>query len=160
MKKIFLAGAFLLFSLYSSGQGDDRYSQDVLRRHAVYTNLGFLSLDLNYERKLLTFEKGYLFGRVGAGYWADWAILGANVKFHLSYISGKKNSHLEFDLGVRYRGEFVYSSFIKPGGFTNGDMLPIVNIGYRFQKPGRPFVFRVGVGTESIFYLSIGRAII
>ena len=159
MKKILIAFAFLFLSLYSSAQ-DDRYSPEVLRHHAVYTNLGFLSLDLNYEHKLFTYEKGYLFGRVGAGYWADWAILGANFKFHLSYISGKKNSHLEFDVGARYKGEFVYSSFIKPGGFSNGDILPIVNIGYRFQKPGRPFVFRVGVGTESIFYLSIGRAII
>jgi len=159
MKKLLLAGIFLILSLHSFGQGD-RYSPDVLRRDAFYVNVGFLSIDLNYERKIMTYEKGYLFGRVGAGYWAGWAILGANFKFHLSYIYGKKNSHLEFNLGARYKGEFVHTSYNEPGGFSDGDMLPIVNIGYRYQKPGRPFVFRAGIGTESVFYLSIGTSII
>ena len=159
MKKILIAIAFLFLSFYSSGQ-DDRYSQDVLRSQTIYANLGFLSLDLNYEHKLMTFDNGYLFGRFGLGYWVDWAILGGNAKFSLSYITGKKNSHLEFGLGARYKGEFVHSDFIDTGGFSKGDMLPIVNVGYRFQKPGRPFVFRIGIGTESIFYLSIGTSII
>ena len=160
MNRIVLLFVILLITFSSLFAQSDKYSSDVLRRHAVYLNVGFLSLDANYEHKLMTYEKGFLFGRVGFGYWADWAILRSDMKFHLSYISGKKKSHLELDVGLMFKGEFNRSSLFDAGGFYKSNLIPILNIGYRFQIPGRPFVFRVGIGTESFFYFSFGRAII
>jgi len=159
MNRILILFAFLILSFSSLFSQSDKYFSTVLHRHAVYLNVGLFSLDANYEHKLMTYDKGYLFGRVGFGYWADWAVLGSDVKFHLSYISGKKKSHLEFDVGLMFKGEFERIDIVNAGGFSRSNLIPILNIGYRYQMPGRPIVFRIGIGTESIFYFSLGRAI-
>ena len=73
------------------------------------------------------------YGRVGAGYGANLLIHGAESCGGLGAITmltGKKNNHFELNAGAFIIEEGIY--------FT----IPILNIGYRLQKPSGGFVFR------------------
>ena len=62
-------------------------------------------------------------------------------------LTGKKKNHFEFDYGI------MYSRAIDPS------VLPIVNLGYRYQDfENTGFILRLGMGLEQIgFYLSMGK---
>ncbi len=72
---------------------------------------------------------------------------------------GKKNSFLEFGLGVRCLDGTETVTSALTGGTKNHDyqeFIPAFTLGYRFQKPGENFIFRSGIGYPELYYLSLG----
>jgi len=61
------------------------------------------------------------------------------------FLTGKKNSHMEIAIG--------YVSF-SDSGFYDSNLG--FELGYRFQKPGEKFLFRIGSGMPTILFVSIG----
>ena len=60
----------------------------------------------------------------------------------VSLWTGQGNHHFEAKAGIvagRFQGDFFY---------TNA--LPVLTVGYRFQKPGEPFFFRADLGVGGI----------
>lgn len=64
----------------------------------------------------------------------------------LTVLTGKGNNHFEFGAGA---------DFIK-AKYEDWQIAPVVNLGYRFQKPGGDYIFRTGTGFPELLYLSVG----
>ncbi len=111
---------------------------------------------LNYERLFSSGEKVSWYGRLGGG----WGFNGIGGLFEARYgvgglgaitmLTGNKNEHFELNLGafVGYENEFYN------GGYF---LFPILNIGYRYQKPIGGFIFRINAGFPSLG-ISLGYA--
>ena len=78
----------------------------------------------------------YMIGDVGGG-----LTEGIQIPISLVYLSGKKNHHFETDLGIRT---------IFPKDDYNVLGYPILNIGYRYQRPGNGVLFKTLIGTDGI----------
>ena len=81
----------------------------------------------------------------------EWKIMDKNgisvvASFHA--LTGKKVMHIEYGLGLTYL----------PGGATDWILFPSPNLGVRYQKPGKSFVLRTGIGFPEIAYVSAGYA--
>ena len=125
------------------------------------TALYFGVVNGNYERifsqKKTGFFKSYLM-RYGFGWYESYGSPGYNVIAGISGLSGLQKAHFELNLGV--------AAMFNWDGFHDEDsidrilgktlIIPAGAIGYRFQKPGGHFVFRVGAGFPETFYLSFG----
>ena len=114
---------------------------------------------LNVEARLLSSlsEKFHLYARAGLGY-VDVASLplctGATAFggiLGLTMLSGKGNNHFEAHVGT-YLGSFENKQ--TEGPFFNlcrdksgSRVIPLIDLGYRYQKPGSGFIFRARVGT-------------
>ncbi len=85
----------------------------------------------------------YMIGDVGGG-----LTEGIQIPISLVYLSGKKNHHFEADLGIR-------TIFPKENYHLLG--YPILNIGYRYQRPGHGVLFKTLVGTDGLT-LGVGYA--
>ncbi len=64
----------------------------------------------------------------------------------ITILTSKGNNHFEFGAGA---------DFIKEK-YTDWQIVPAVNFGYRFQKPGGDYVFRTGTGFPELLYLGAG----
>jgi len=77
----------------------------------------------------------------------------------LGMLIGKRNSYLEFTAGVVYfNGEETQTSMLSGKEITSDykEINPAVTLGYRYQKPGDHFVFRVGAGWPDLVHISLG----
>ena len=96
------------------------------------------------------------YGRIGGGYGASLAdgfdgSYGFGGLCAITMITGKKNKHFEFNAGAFLGYEPTLQSAIVRRDITYEPfLLPILNIGYRYQKTGSGFVFRANVGFPSI----------
>ena len=127
---------------------------------------------INYERRILRFGKessACIFLRTGFGYWFDWlsggpaGIISANMVFF------KRASHLEAGLGAVALYDQKYYKLINENGMNPDDVFPskldctifnpAINLGYRYQEPGKKFLFRIGLSyPEGPVYLGLGIA--
>jgi hypothetical protein len=132
-----------------------------LKKNSIYGTAGILIEDMygnitgNYERILVAFPKSFIQSiqmRVGAGPWVAWMSDGVNFFSVMSLLMGRSNSHIETGMGVL----FTYHPDTKQWAPIVNDRHIAGNIGYRYQKPGGWFVFRVGLGWPEGIYLSLG----
>jgi hypothetical protein len=120
--------------------------------NTIYATVGFALMygaaNVNYERMIWKSQDQFvqaLWLRVGVGAYVAWGDEGINYVVTLNALTGKRNAHLEFGLGV--------TSF---GGDDFPSIFPAGALGYRFQKPKGHFIFRIGVGWPESIYLSFG----
>ena len=117
-------------------------AQSELSRVNLYTQFGagaVLEGTINAEIRLYSGNKVTWYGKVGGGFGG--IVLGPIGPIGLAAITmltGKTNNHFELNGGV----------FI---GKDNGMFyLPILDLGYRYQKPDGGFLFKAKVGIFSI----------
>ncbi len=141
----------------------NEFSKNVVGVDAGLLYVGFLGVvnsSVNYERRIFSANvlSGYM--RLGTGYFvvgaSDTGYGGIQVPLSLNLITGKNNNHFELDLGCRA----VFD--IKNDGidyYENEKVIPypILNIGYRYQKPSSGFIFKSLIGLDGIT-LGIGYA--
>lgn len=124
--------------------------QQQLRKNNVYLDATiaiFTQVSINYERQIHSGEKVTWYGRFGVGEAAQLSgESGAGGLGAITMLTGKKNGHLELNIGA-FVGKNLNNTF----------MHPLINIGYRYQKPKGGFIFRANVGIIGVG-LSLGYA--
>ena len=127
---------------------DLKEKESLLNKNNIYGegHIGIFSqIVLNYERKVFSYKSLSCYGRLGAGYGVNLydglfdAVGGVGGLGALTMLTGKKKHHFELNAGA----------FI---GDENGNkfIFPLLNFGYRYQKPGIDRIFRVNVGIISL----------
>ena len=141
MKKLFTI--LILIPVLLTGQNEPNTKID-LAKNNIYAeaHLGlYTQIVMNYEKQFKIGEKVSWYGRIGAGFGADiafdggegWGGLGA-----ITMLTGKKNNHFELNAGAFITEEGIFFP------------VPILNFGYRYQKPEGGFIFRANAGIISL----------
>ena len=163
MKKLLTILMLIPVQLFGQNEPDTKID---LTKNNIYAeaHVGIISqLVMNYERQIYSGKKVSWYGRVGAGYglfvhdafYIDdgWGGLGT-----ITMLTGKYNNHFEMNAGafIGNKGEGI---IINDGGYkvSSAFISPILNFGYRYQKPDGGFIFRVNAGIISLG-LSFGYA--
>jgi hypothetical protein len=134
---------------------------------AVGTYIIVLNGTVNYERMLLHLgqkKSSSLSLRAGYGKWAGWTsggnggILGANLVFF------KSASHIEAGIcaiALFDRKKYEVDLKYEPPASKKDFMIytPGINLGYKYQKPGRHEVFRIGVSYPEGVFAALGFAL-
>lgn len=164
---------FLLICLNSIGQDNNQKKE--FTNNTIYITAGTViaagGANINYERNILRVDNGFLSSlwvKAGGGVWFNWEDSGSQYSVSAIGLSGRKNNHFEYSLGVTglYNG-FSYNlgnvDYIagrrstEPTKWEYTDIWPIASLGYRYQKPNGHFVFRTGfVIPQPGFYFSLG----
>ena len=105
----------------------------------------------DYERNIFRWPGSYTNIRAGLGYFNDLQGGGREYGATMVHLIGKKNSHLEINLGIKYIVNNKENA--NPGG---KGFIPDMFVGYRYEKPGDSFVFRIGFYYPDINALAIG----
>ena len=115
----------------------------------IETQLGFYpQLVLNYEGQIASNKKVNWYCRIGGGYGANLTDFfngpeGFGGLCAITMITGKKNKHFEFNAGS-------FLGYEKTKRKNKPFLLPILNIGYRYQKPDGGFIFRANAGIVAL----------
>jgi hypothetical protein len=136
MKKLLLAILLVTVCFSADAQSSE---ENEMRKNSIYFDTGFIPgfhAFINYERSFYQGKKFFWYGRMGTGYGGflfaggGFGALGA-----VTMLTGNKNSHFELNTGLF-------------SGKEDGDAitLPIIDVGYRYQKPEGGFVFKAKVG--------------
>jgi hypothetical protein len=157
MKFLTFLISFLVFHISVSCQtNSDTSSFAGPFKNVIYGTLGVIPgivYNINYERQLTSKDTDLNTISLRLGYGASGNLNGSAKMCLLSsnFIMGKEKGHLEMDLGAAYLFDIVrYESDKKTG------IIPVFNIGYRFQKRNDQLVFRTGVGWPDCAYISLG----
>jgi hypothetical protein len=110
----------------------------------VYTSL--FEFNMNYERNIFQLPKSYTNLRLGFGLLYSSIDGGYYYNPALVHLFGKKNRHLEVDLGFKYAVQKGYSN----------SFIPDIFAGYRYEKPSGDFIFRIGVNIFTLFNIGFG----
>ena len=181
MKRTFLLLTLaVVCSLHLSAQGaqinwkkapKDQHTQlsvpdSALLKNAFHLSLGIFAQNLYYEHRIGTSRNATWHMKLGYG--INQGIFSGRSQQAIASIawigSKQKNSHLEFNAGglVRYHYESYQNNRAYQAPNTNMaefiDLSPVVYVGYRYQKPGKPFVFRLGIGAPEFLAFSFGLA--
>lgn len=157
---VFIIFLFYISICYSQGLNTD-INSNKLKKNVIYATVGvhpgefYGTLMANYERMIIEFPTTFvssIWVRVGAGPWVWWTGKGTNYVSTISLRTGRKGVHMETGLGalLTYNPESNNFHPLVHDSYLAG------NIGFRFQKPGRKFVFRTGIGWPEFLYLSLG----
>lgn len=144
MKNLILTvGFLLLISSFINAQT----AANSASKNVIYVEVGTYLLisgaSINYDFHLKSLKEGKinLYGRGGLGGTAVfYGPAGLGGLGGVTMLTGKKNHHFEASLGA-----FVGND----NGQGYGDglfVLPLLDLGYRFQKPQKGFVFRAKAG--------------
>lgn len=157
MKSILLVTLFSFFTLMLSissvsAQVKSEASMEAFRKNTFHGGLGFAGIivtaTINYERMLTqNFDRKIVatFAKVGYGTYGGWTDSGQYAFVQYGFLTGKKANHLEVSAGPL---------FCINGGELG---LPVAfGIGYRHQKPGKPFMFRTGVSFPETLHFGMG----
>jgi hypothetical protein len=112
----------------------------------INTYISLFEYNINYERKIFQLPKSFTNLRFGFGIINSSFDGGYYYNSALVHLIGKKNSHLELNLGLKYAVQ---------KGLSNS-FLPDIYAGYRYEKPSGLLIFRIGVNLYSLFNIGIG----
>jgi hypothetical protein len=125
---------------------DRKNDEAKLKKNAIYIDAGTILFtsqgSINYERQFYSGEQVSLYARVGYGAAAvafgpeGYGGIGA-----ITLLTGKKENHFEVNGGM-FVGEESYDQSIF--------ILPLLDLGYRYQKPQGGFIFRAKAGALGI----------
>ncbi len=123
-------------------------------KNSINTYVGIFEINFNYERNVLQMERGLGHLRLGVGQ-ARFVQAGEGKYINMSYVHvvGKKESHLEADIGFKY----MLTNSIDDPKFSE-EFIPDLFIGYRFQNQPRGIILRAGINYPTIINLGIGLA--
>jgi hypothetical protein len=138
MKKILLLISIVTIGFSANAQSSEK---NILSKNSIYFDAGLIPgihAFVNYERSIYQGERVSWFGRAGFGLagmiwnYAGFGGLGA-----VTMLTGKKNSHFELNAGI-FSGKDIDNS--------NSFTYPLLDVGYRYQKPDGGFVFKAKLG--------------
>lgn len=139
MKKVLLVITILTFGFTLNAQSN---GTNELSKNSVYFDTGQVPgvhAFINYERSLYQGKKVSWYGRAGFGYagflLGDGGLGGLGA---VTMLTGKRNSHFELNAGV-FTGKEIDDS-------ADSVTLPLLDVGYRYQKPNGGFLFKAKVG--------------
>jgi uncharacterized membrane protein (Fun14 family) len=138
----------------SSVYGQEKRPQEIeLNKNAFYGNVGVGGLYFTatgyYERMLTQNSKISTFVKAGVGAYALWGIGGLFTLAQYGILTGKNKHHLEIGAGPNY--------FINGDLKGTGGLLPFTaTVGWRIQKPGGNFLFRMGASWPEAVYIGLG----
>lgn len=157
MKKLTLIILFLSIFLPKTHSQKEISVATGLNNNSIQLNIGYLllygTININYERVL----KQYLwdknissFAKIGIGFFGNFGGTGGYTSAQLGILTGENKHHLEISGGVCLNvPKFGWGD--DPIGF------PIAaNVGWRIQKPGNHFIFRLGAGLPESIYFGLG----
>jgi hypothetical protein len=136
MKKRLLTILLITIGFSANAQSSE---ENGMRENSIYFDAGLMPgyhAFVNYERGFYEGKKVSWYGRMGVGYGGlifaggGFGALGA-----VTMLTGKKNSHFELSTGF-FRGKEDRDTIT----------LPIIDIGYRYQKPEGGFIFKTKIG--------------
>lgn len=155
----------LLYCTILSGISLNSISQDTMivgmtknSIHVECATLFYIGMySVNYERTIFQTTILKVNANAGIGGWY-WTTISQSYKgnysfpFSLNFLLGSGNNYFETDLGARYTAVRKGSAINKPPFF------PIINLGYRYQRPdGKRLIFRSFIGMTGIG-IGIGKA--
>ena len=119
---------------------------------AVYIGM----VALNWERTLVLKDIYRVILNTGFGGWylvpVPRQYSGISIPLSFNLLEGKGNNHFEADLGVRY------TFYNKESDEDRSPFFPIINFGYRYQRPdGTGLIFRSFIGYSGIG-IGVGKA--
>jgi hypothetical protein len=146
MKTLLLLITILTFGFTLSAQTTNT---NELSKNSVYldTGLGFRGqVSINYERQIYSSKKLTWYGRLGAGAAYKWTSdndvsLGPGGLAAITVLTGEKNHHFELNAGT-----FIVSD----SDASNSGVYPLLDAGYRYQKPDGGIVFKAKIGILGI----------
>lgn len=140
--------SFILFLFISPiyAQQNIRTAEN-FRLNSIGLYVGLIELNVNYERNIMQLPKSNSNIRAGIGYWTNLQLEGNYINAVFVHLLGKKNSHLELNLGARY----IFAKEKEDNTF-----LPDIFAGYRFEKPDGRFYFRAGLSFPGLFSIGTG----
>jgi hypothetical protein len=121
------------------------------------------SLSINYERRICSIGKRgtsfYL--RSAFGKWEVWGGSGKGGILSAIMVFSARPSHLEAGLGCSIINEKTGNNYELPPDKrvpvkSEINLLPNINVGYRYQHPSRHFFFRSGASFPEGGYMGIG----
>lgn len=135
----------LILSLFFACSVSFVSAQSEMSKVTLYTQFGAVpgvEATLNLEVRFLNREKVTWYGRAGAGLGGILiATGGAGGSASVSMITGKTNNHFELNGGI----------FIGYDQYYNDPFyLPVLDLGYRYQKPDGGFLFKAKIGILGI----------
>ena len=137
--------AFTLILCFYGTTKAQSLEQNELSKNSVYLDTGIGiggQVSINYERQLYSGEKVTWFGRIGTGAAYKFGLVNDEVTFGpgglaaITMLTGKGNNHFEVNAGT-----FIVSDY-----YNDIVAYPLVDVGYRYQKPGGGFVFKAKIG--------------
>jgi hypothetical protein len=154
IKKLGISGIISVFLFLPCVVIDAREREDstrIIRRNYIIGNLSFLDININYERNIIHLPQSHTNIRIGLGAFNDLQGGGTEYVATLVNLFGKRNSHLELNLGLKY---IVNSK--DNANPTVKSFLTDMFAGYRFEMPGNSFVFRIGFIYPEIYAIAVG----
>jgi hypothetical protein len=154
-KPFFILFLFFLISSSSFAQSNSLNSPEPFKKNSINGNLGYAfygySLFGKYERLLTqnTWGKAITtFGTVGYGIVEGMGPSGELITAHLGFFTGRRNNHFELSMGPSYGFTGEFKTKVE---FT-------MNMGWRYQKPGKRFIWRIGLSYPEALYFGTGFA--
>lgn len=149
---IIVFASILLFIMPINGSAQE---ENLLKTNNIYGSVGVGGLYFTasgYYEKILKqgmWSKNIsCFVKAGGGGYALWGVGGQFALGQFGFLTGSNTHHLEVSAGPAY--------------IFNGDlfgMLPVSGaIGWRIQKPGKHFIYRMGAAWPEAGYISLGFA--
>jgi hypothetical protein len=142
--------SFFCVQIHADDVGDQSIK---LKKNSINLYIGsvYMDVNLNYERFILQFPRSFTNIRLGIGRadYSEFRILAFYLNPSLVYLLGKRNSHLELNLGFKYPISQL------PEGISRV-LVPDLFAGYRYERPEGRFIFRMGINYPSIFDIGLG----
>jgi len=154
MKKIVILLMVLFLSVPLFSQNDTTLQNawpkksNGISLHASTIMFGFSPVNLSYDRLYHTrkLHYGFTTGLTCTLYdGADYSSLGAHLTFTL--INGMNNHHFESKFGLTYNFLILWTRGWEDYALP---IIPVVSLGYRYQKPDGKYFFRCGLSTGGI----------
>lgn len=117
----------------------------------LYAGSVYMDVNLNFERNIFHRPNSYTNLRLGIGRanFNEFRVLAFYLNPSIVHLIGRSNSHLELDLGFKYAISQLPET-------VNRVLVPDLFAGYRYERPGGWFIFRMGINYPSIFDLGVG----
>ena len=155
-KKIVLIVTIILGVSFCCVQihADDVDDQPIkLKKNSInfYVGSVYMDANLNYERNILQLPKSYTNIRLGIGRanFSEFRTLAFYLNPSLVNLIGRRNSHLELNLGFKYPISQLPETI-------NRVLVPDLYAGYRYERPNGLFIFRMGINYPSVFDIGMG----
>jgi hypothetical protein len=140
---IYLISVLLCISVSAQENGNN--SGKILKNNVnVYVSL--FEYNINYERNIMQRRNSYTNLRAGFGLAAFNSWEGYYYNAALVHLIGKKNSHFELNLGLKY--------VLEEG--TANSLMPDLFAGYRYEKPSGGLILRAGIDLFTLWNIGIG----
>ncbi len=98
-----------------------------------------------YDRNIRDLPKSRVMAKTGFARGFSFGEYMNVFSFGFGHLLGKRSHHIEYDLGIH-----VVNTY-EPQDARGVHAVPLLNLGYRFQKPGGGLIGRLGVGSVGVY---------